>query len=34
MASKSLILDKQGVAHTVLRLIHEDISPQAGSRDV
>lgn len=28
MADKSLILNKQGVAHTVLRLMHEDIHPK------
>ena len=28
MADKSLILNKQGMAHTVLSLMHEDISPK------
>ena len=28
MADKSLILNKQGMAHTVLSLMHEDIAPK------
>ena len=28
MADKSIIVNKQGVAHTVFSLMHEDIAPQ------
>ena len=32
MADKSLILNKQGVAHTVLSLMHEDITPEQAAK--